>query len=441
MKSVKVLFLVGVLTFLALVIDLPKTVTFKSFRFDRPNLSFSVGDFHFFRDLEIKLGLDLAGGSRLVFEADVANLTKEDRSTAVEAAKANIEKRINLFGVSEASVQTSQVGDSYRVIVELPGVRDVNQAIELIGKTAQLTFAEIKEVSDNKATPSARIVPTDLTGRDLVKAQVQFDPNTSKPVVALTFSQEGGKKFADITKRNIGKNLPIVLDDQIISSPVVREEINSGKAVISGDFSTSQAKQLAVELNAGALPVSIHLIEQRTIGATLGAESIQKSVRAGIVGLAAIFLFMVAYYGRLGLLASIGLLIYGILTLAIYKLIPIFLTLPGITGFMLSVGMAVDANILVFSRMQEELRRSVPWKEAMERGFNRAWNSIRDAYISTLMTCFVLFNPLNWSFLHTSGPVRGFALTLAMGILISLFTSIVITRALLRTFSRSGKAQ
>lgn len=437
MKPVRLLVLIVLITAVALFLDLPKTVSLGDFTFQRPSLSFSLGRWELFRDLEVKLGLDLAGGSHLVFEADMQGVPSEDRPQALEAAKTNIERRVNLFGVSEPLVQTSQVGESYRVIVELPGVRDVSQAVSLIGQTAQLQFAEIiEEETQPGATPSARLALTQLSGKDLVRAQVQFDPNTAKPIVALTFDSQGAEKFEEITGRNIGKQVPILLDNQIISSPVVQEKISGGNAVISGDFSIEEAGQLTAQLNAGALPVPVELIEQRTIGATLGEESIEKSIRAGVVGIVAVFAFMSLYYGRLGFLASLGLVIYGALTLAVYKLIPVVLTLPGIAGFILSVGMAVDANILIFERMKEELRRKVPWRDAMERGFGRAWDSIRDANVATLVTTFVLFNPLNWSFLHTSGPIRGFALTLALGILVGLFTGIVVTRTFLRVFYR-----
>jgi len=214
--------------------------------------------------------------------------------------------------------------------------------------------------------------------------------------------------------------------------PTVDEAITSGQAVIRGNFTLETAKQLSTLLNAGALPVPIKIIEQRNVGATLGQESVQKSVRAGMVGLLMVAGFMWAYYGKLGFLADLALIIYGLITLALYKLIPVTLTLPGIAGFILSIGMAVDSNILIFERMKEETRAGCHWKRAMELGFGRAWDSIRDANICTLITCFILFNPFNWNFLNVSGMIRGFALTLGLGIFISLFTGIVVTRTLLR---------
>ena len=246
------------------------------------------------------------------------------------------------------------------------------------------------------------------------------------------------KKFGEITTRLVGKPLAIFLDASPISWPTVQEPITQGTGQITGGFTVEETKFISKLLNAGALPVPVTLIEERTVGATLGAESIARSVRAGLVGLSMVLLFMVLEYGKLGLVADIGLIIFGVLTLALYKLIPVVLTLPGIAGFLLSVGMAVDSNILIFERFKEEKVRR-PVADALEVSFGRAWDSIRDANISTLVTAFVLANPLDWQFLNTSGPVRGFAITLALGIGLSLFTGIVVSRNLLRVFIREGK--
>ena len=391
------------------------------------------------RDLEIKKGLDLAGGNHLVYQAEMNQVAEGDKDSALEAARANIERRVNLYGVAEPVIWTSKIGDEYRLVVELPGVEDVNQAIDLIGQTAQLDFREesLPEGEQSEATPPSiplSFKPTGLTGKDLKRAQVQFDPNSGQPVVGLEFSSEGAKKFEEITAKNVGKMVGIFLDQMPISLPRVEEPITGGNAIIRGDFNVDQAKGLSIQLNAGALPVPIRIIEQRNIGATLGEESIRKSVRAGLVGLLMVVLFMAAYYGFLGLLADLGLLVYALTTVALYKLIPVTLTLPGIAGFLLSVGMAVDANILIFERIKEEKRAGQPSKAALELGFGRAWDSIRDANICTLITCYVLFNPFGWSFLNVSGMIRGFALTLGLGIGIGLFTGIVVTRTLLRMF-------
>src|SRR4030043_177839 len=436
------LWLIILLTVIAIFIDLPTRIplkfNFNGFKIDqeltRPILNFQIGKFKFFRDLEIKQGIDLAGGSHLVFQAEMSDIGEDNRETALAAARENIERRINLFGLAEALVQTSKLGDNYRLIVELPGVTDVNQAVDLIGQTAQLDFRDLSP----EATAAATLddyQETDLTGADLNKSQVQFDPNTGEPVVGLEFSDEGARKFGEITSRNVGKPVAIFLDEVPVTIPLVREEITTGKAVISGEFTTEEAKLLATQLNAGALPIPIKIVEQRNGGATLGAESVKKSVQAGLIGLLMVIAFMAAYYGKLGVLADLGLIIYGLITLMFYKLIPVTLTLPGIAGFILSVGMAVDANILVFERMKEEIRAGKSKSLAMELGFGRAWDSIRDANVATLITCFILFNPFSWSFLNTSGMVRGFALTLGLGVLLSLFTGVVVTRTILRTFS------
>jgi len=322
-------------------------------------------------------------------------------------------------------------------------VTDINKAVDLIGQTAQLDFREEALPAGRQGSPSGtaspsaislNFNPTGLTGKDLKRSQVEFDQNTGQPVVGLEFNGEGAKKFEEITKKNIGKIVAIYLDQFPISLPRVEETITGGRAIIRGEFDLESAKKLSIQLNAGALPAPIKIIEQRNVGATLGAISVEKSIRAGVIGLLLVIGFMAAYYGFLGILADVALIIYGLLTLALYKLIPVTLTLPGLAGFILSVGMAVDANILIFERIKEERRAGKPLVVAMELGFGRAWDSIRDANICTLITCFILFNPLDWGFLNISGMVRGFALTLALGIAISLFTGIVVTRTFIRIF-------
>ena len=433
-KPRTILLIIFFLFLLSLFFALPRNFKINQWSFSLPPIFFSVGNFSFYRDLEPKLGLDLSGGSHLVFEADISGVVPQDRDAAHEGAREIVERRVNLFGVSEPLVQTSRVGESYRIIVELPGITDVTNAVSLIGQTAQLVFATFDPASD--ATSSATLIPTDLSGAALVRSQVQFDPQIGKPIVGLNFNNEGAKKFEEITSKNIGRPVAILLDGQIISAPIVQEKISGGQAVITGDFTIDEVKQIVTLLNSGVLPVGLSLIEQRTVGPTLSKESIDASIQAGLVGLGAVVAFMVAYYGRLGVVATIALFIYGTLTFAIFKLLPVVLTLPGIAGFLLSVGMAVDSNILIFERLKEELRRGSLGVDALETAFGRAWDSIRDANIATLVTCFILFNPLNWQFLHTSGPVRGFAATLAIGVLMSLFTGIIVTRTLLRVFRK-----
>lgn len=431
--------LIVLMTFIAVYIDLPEKFKLagkigqSSFEqeISRPPINFRLGSFEYKNELKIVKGLDLQGGVRLVFETQMDKILAEDRDSALEAARQNIERRVNFFGLSEPVVQSAKVGESRRIVVELAGVEEINQAVDLIGKTAQMDFRE-----QNPATTSGDLafLQTDLTGADLKRAGVSFDPNTGQPVVGLEFSPEGAKKFAEITSRNVGRALAIFLDGIPVSAPRVEEAITEGKAIIRGEFGLQEAKNLSVQLNAGALPVPVEIIEQRNIGATLGEESIQQSVRAGLIGLLLVMLFMSLYYGKLGLISALALIVYGLVTLAVYKLIPVVLTLPGIAGFLLSIGMAVDANILIFERIKEERRSGKTPAVAMELGFGRAWDSIRDANITTLITAFILFNPLNWTFLNISGLVRGFALTLVLGTILSLFTGIYVTRTLIRTF-------
>jgi preprotein translocase subunit SecD len=446
-KSKKLLFFIALLVGLVIYLDLPKDFPIRinlgrlkiNQTISSPEINFKLGSAEFKRDLTIKKGLDLQGGTHLVLEADMEKIAQENQEQALNSARNVISRRVDMWGVSESLIQTAKTEDNYRIIVELPGIKNVNQAIDLIGRTAQLDFRKPPEQEqDQQASPSAVSImnyqPTGLTGKDLQKAAVQFNNQTGEPVVGLIFNNEGAKKFAEITKNNVGKRIAVFLDEAPLTAPVVNEPITDGNAMISGRFNVTQAKELAIQLNAGALPVPLEVVEQRTIGATLGEQAVQQSVYAGLFGLAVVALFMVALYGFPGLLADIGLIIYGLITLALYKLIPITLTLPGIAGFILSVGMAVDSNILIFERMKEELRMGKPFNAAMELGFGRAWDSIKDANVCTLITCFVLLNPFNWGFLNTSGVVRGFAITLGLGIFVSMFTGIVATRTLLRVF-------
>lgn len=430
--------LIIILVVVATYITLPPAFSIFGRKINRPDLNIKIGNFTLSRKFDLKLGLDLAGGSQLTFEADMSKIPADKQKTALDGVRNVIERRVNLFGVSEPTVQTSEFEGRHRIIVELPGISNTKEAVSLIGQTAQLLFMEVKEIPATKtASASATLVPTTLTGADLKSAAVQFDSQTGKPAISLQFTADGGKKFEDITGRNVGKQVIIVLDNAILSQPVVSEKISGGEAQISGTFTIDEAKALAVQLNAGALPVPVKLVQETTIGATLGSESVKQSITAGVVGIVAVITFMILAYGRLGIIADIGLIVFGVITLAIYKLIPVTLTLPGIAGFMLSIGMAVDSNILIFERFKEErLIRSVP--NALEMSFGRAWDSIRDANIATLVTCFILWNPLDWSILPSSGPVRGFAITLALGIAISLFTGIFVSRNLLRVFIREG---
>lgn len=442
MNPRRILLFIITLTFVAAVIDLPRSVplkfTYGPIKIDtiltRPVINTQFGGRPIIKDFELKQGLDLQGGTHVVLLADMSQISEGDRRDALESAKNIISRRVDLFGVSEPLIQTAQFGSDYRIIVELAGITDINQALDVIGRTAQLDFRELAPTATEAAT-IFDFLPTGLTGKNLKKASTQFGQNGG-PEVAIVFDDEGAKQFQDITSRNVGKPVAIFVDEFPVTLPRVNQAITGGSAVITGQFTLDEAKNLAIQLNAGALPVPIQIIEQKNIGATLGQESVSKSIRAGVIGLEMVMLFMILYYGWLGFLANIALIIYGLITLALYKLIPVTLTLPGLAGFILSVGMAVDSNILIFERMKEEVRSGKPWKTAMELGFGRAWDSIKDANVATLITAFILFNPMNWSFLNSSGIVRGFALTLSLGIFISLFTGIVVTRTLLRVFYR-----
>jgi preprotein translocase subunit SecD len=454
------LFFVGLLTLLAIVVNaavpanlnfsFPNPVTFKPVpvQYAYPG----IPAINKIRNLAFKLGLDLQGGSSITFKADMKDIPQSERDDALNSAKVVIEKRINYFGVSEPVVQTEKVANDYRILVEIPGVTDINQAVSLVGKTAKLTFWEGTGVipaseSAQTATQSALqdyesgrpigvtaavggiAKKSDLSGSDLKNAAVTFNTNSGQPQVQLTFTTDGAKKFADITSQNVGKIVAIALDQQIIEAPRVQQPIVGGNAVITGNFTTDTANSLAIQLNAGALPVSLTVLQQQAIGATLGQTSLQASLVAGILGFLVIIIFMVVLYGRLGIIASSALVIYSLLVLSLFRLVPVTLTLAGIAGFILSVGIAVDANILIFERMKEELRRGRSMVAAIDLGFARAWPSIRDSNISSLITSGVLFY-------FGTGVVRGFALTLALGIAVSMFSAIFVTRTFLRFFYR-----
>jgi preprotein translocase subunit SecD len=434
------------LTLISLIIDLPKIP-----------LNFRIGSWHvntvvqgpdidltkyhipYKRELNVKQGLDLKGGTQVILSLDMSKVGKNDRQAASDAAISVLQNRVNFTGATEAVVQPAKVGEDWRAIVELPGVNDAAQAVALVGQTAQLEFREFIDPN----TPSGTLPTmtntraTGLTGKDLKSAVVDTQQQSSGPAVSFTLTPDGGQKFAALTTRLIGKPLPVFLDQFPLTAPTVNTAITDGKGVISGGFTIASARQLALQLSAGALPVPIKVIEQRSIGATLGQASIQRSLLAGGIGLALVMLFMVLNYGKLGLVADVALMLYTLFTLALFKWIPITLTLAGIAGFILSIGMAVDANILTFERFREELRRGNKMRAAVEISFRRAWPSIRDSNISTLITCAILYG-------FGSGLVRGFALTLALGVAVSMFTAVLVTRTLLRvTYGRgsvSGKA-
>lgn len=419
----------------------------------------SKGFFSFTKNLSFKEGLDLAGGTSLTLKAEMGNLDQSQRGKALEAVKTVIDQRTNYFGVSEPIVQTAVSGKDYRVIVELPGV-NIDQAKNIIGTTAQLSFWEqsasssavlirsqqeyLNYISTNSAQlayPSSVLLTlgtfptkTNLSGSDLKETSVGFDSQSGKPQVQLKFTSVGAKKFADITTRNVGKIVAISLDDQVIEAPRVNQAILTGDAVITGGFTIDSANALSRSLNAGALPVPLVYLQQHAVDATLGSESLLKSLFAGSLGIIIIIIFMTVLYGKLGIIASIALILYTLFTLSIFKIssitpYAITLTLSGIAGFILSIGMAVDANILIFERMKEEKRAGRSWHESLELGFTRAWTSIRDSNISSLITCFVLYQ-------FGTGSVKGFALTLAIGVLISMFSAIVVTRTFLRVLYR-----
>ena len=406
-----------------------------------------------FWEKPFKLGLDLQGGTHLIYQADLTNISSDNYDDSMQGVRDVIERRVNLFGVAEPVVQVNKVGSAYRLIVELAGVKDTHKAIEMIGETPSLDFREERNSTerDNILARQEEIykkiedgleinledqsilmqdpyfIPTELTGRYLKGSQLQFDQQTYQSQVGLEFDSEGSKIFEDLTSKNVGKKIAIYLDGVGISAPTVQEAITGGKAQITGDFTSDEAKELVQRLNAGALPVPINLISQQTIGASLGKDSLDKSLNAGIYGFLAVLIFIIFYYRLPGLLASFSLLLYIAAVLAIFKLIPVTLTLAGIAGFILSIGMAVDANVLIFERLKEELKSGKSLGGSIDEGFKRAWPAIRHGNISTIITCLILY-------IFATGLVKGFALTLGIGVLVSMFSAIVITKSFLIFF-------
>ncbi len=396
-----------------------------------------------------RLGLDLSGGTHLVYSADVSAVPEADVSDSLAALRDVIDRRVNLFGVSEPLVQLQDVGGDRRLIVELPGVTNVDAAIALIGQTPLLEFKTERPNGETQAIIEAQAkgerinespyLDTGLTGRFLKRAQLEFVSPTggagvgvaSEPVVSVEFNEEGSELFAKITKENVGKTIAIYLDGAVISAPVVREEITGGKATISGSMNAQEAKELSGRLNAGALPLPISLLSTQTIGPTLGEEATRAGIFAGIWGFAIVSLFLIIWYRVPGVISVIALTVYVAIMLAAFKTIPVTLTAAGIAGFILSIGMAVDANVLIFERMKEELRAGKGVDLAMHEGFARAWTSIRDSNISSMITAVILF----W---FGTSLIKGFALTFGLGVLISMISAISITRTFLYALGVTG---
>jgi len=430
-----IVFFIFIVAFLAANLSYPRYFN-QGIDFLNKKLNLSLP---YFWEVPFKLGLDLQGGTHLVYEVDLSNVEKKDYDSSLQGLRDVIERRVNLFGVQEPVVQTQTAGGHYRLIVELAGIKDPAQAIKMIGETPYLEFGEQKEnyqeiLEKNKKIAETKegemedpFKPTPLTGKYLKKAELGFDQTTYKPMVLLQFNDEGAKIFEELTSKNVGKILAIYIDGIPISTPVVQEKISGGKAQITGNFTVNEAKALARNLNAGALPVPITLISQQSVGPTLGKISLEKSLKAGIFGFLAIILFMILFYRLPGIISSLVLGIYIALVLSLFKLIPVTLTLAGVGGFILSIGMAIDANVLIFSRMREELREGKEFNLAVKEGFNRAWPSIRDGNFTTLIVAAILFG-------FGSSFIKGFALTLSLGILISMFSAIIITKSFLQCF-------
>ena len=373
----------------------------------------------------VPLGLDLVGGSRIVLEAQTTENIQTITDDMMDGLKTAVENRVNALGVSETMVQ--RMGER-RLLVEIPNVADPKYARELIGETAELDFKK-PVLSESGATIDW--VSSGLSGEDLSKAQVGTD-SAGKWLISLDFNAKGAQKFAKLTREFKGYPIAIYFNGQSISEPVVQQEITGGQAQITGDFTHEEAKKVVDFLNAGALPVPANIVEESTVGPTLGADSLEKSKNAGIFGILAVMLFMIFRYRVPGVIANIALVVYSLLVFAVFKIIPVTLTLAGIAGFILSIGMAVDANILIFERTKEELKSGRTLFTAINSGFDRAFTSIFDSNMSTIIICVILY-------FSGSNIVKGFALTLAIGVLLSMFSAITVTKNLMHLIFGTGQ--
>jgi len=424
------------------------------------------------QDYPIRQGLDLQGGIQVLLEADVPAGTVVD-SGSMDAALGIVESRVNALGVSEPLVQQAS---GNRIVVQLPGIKDPDLAVRTIGQTGLLEFIDAGAVPLSPGTvvtttlggpstignvgataitasgtvtattptsPATNTAPnqvftTVMSGSDLKTATVGFDQTTTQPDINFVLTSSGTKKFSDYTTNNVNKFLAITMDKKVLSSPRVIQPITSGSGQITGQFTLTEAKNLVIELQYGSLPIPLKVVNSSQVGPTLGAEAVRQSILAGIIGLGIVLTFMILYYRVPGVLADLALLIYAAVTFSLFRLIPVTLTLAGIAGFILSIGMAVDANILIFERMKEEMRSGRTLHGAIDAGFDRAWTSIRDSNFSTLITCLILY----W-FGSTFGAsiIQGFAFTLALGVIVSLFTAILVSRTFLRLVVESGRVR
>lgn len=429
MKRFRMLALIIIIAAIALWMDLPN------------NPGIHIAGIN--RDIETRLGLDLVGGVQALLEADLPEGTEID-AESMRTATRIVENRVNGLGVTEAVVQ--QAGDN-RIVVELPGETDPEKALETIKQTGLLEFVDMDfsplpdgmvirtdfatgeqtEPSGEETTPEETIYHTVMTGAVIKNVGVTTGP-TGGYEIQFELTDEGSRLFADYTTNNTGKTLGIVLDKEVISAPTIDEPITEGSGVIRGNFTLESANALALQLRYGSLPIPLKIVESRTVGPTLGQDSLSKSLLAGLIGVTIMVLFMALYYRVPGVIADVSILIYALIAFALFRFVPVTLTLPGIAGLMLSTGSALDANILIFERLKEELRNGRRLSQAIDIAWQRAWPSIRDSNIATLITCAILF----W-FGSSFGAtlVKGFSLTLALGVAVSLFAAAFVTRTLL----------
>lgn len=411
--------IVGLIAVLAVWIDIPKHQV--SFPFNCPGICLRLGSGSFEQEIKTHLGLDLQGGTQLILRLRTEQLPAGSNVSGPDLQTQTIrviDKRINALGVSEPVIQA--IGTD-KILIELPGISDIEQAKELATRQAFLEF----KVPDKDKPGQYKSLEPPLTGANLKPTGVRFQSTGNAPVVYFEFNEPDGSRWVQLSKDFVRQQVQITLDGRLISSPQIREVFSSGSGVIEGGFTTASAKELSLLLNSGALPVPLEVIQSTRVEPTLGRDSVNRSLVAGVMGLLLVAIFMVAYYRLPGIIAVIALLFYTALTYAIFRLIPVTLTLAGIAGFILSIGMAVDANVLTFERLKEELRSGKSLRTAIEEGRRRAFPSILYSNLATVLTAGILFY-------FGTGTVKGFALTLALGVIVSFFTAVVVTQMLLR---------
>lgn len=445
MNNLKTLALIIVISLIAVYIALPEQIfldlQWGEFAVDQsitiPRIDFFVLGRRINPDFRLRKGLDIQGGTRVTLAAEMDEIESEDRSEVLHSVRDILRKRIEIAGISELRIQTAAADDSSTVVVEIPAGADQEEVLQLISQTAWLDFRlQTEEIDPEEVESEAVFIssfePVELDSSDLDQASINFGQQVDEPFILLEFNRQGAEKLAEITQESEGRMLAVFVDGFPIAIPVIEGPILDGRAIIAGGFNLETAERLTAQLNAGRLPANIEVAEIRSIGAGLGETEVRQSLRAGAAGLSLVVFFMVAYYGFKGLISSLVLAIFIVLNIAVYKIIGLTITLPALAGLLLTIGIAVDSNIIIFERMKDELRSGFEPQRALQLSFAKALDSIQDANLVLIITAIVLINPLDFSLFNTSGAVKTFGSALLIGVLVSLFTGTVVSNNFLQ---------